>query len=367
MDGVLLTPRGYHQALRETVRLIGQALGYADVELSPAHIAAFEAAGITSEWHSAAICAVLMLTHLWDHIPGLTLPEELTNDEAPRHNLPPPGWGAFLEALNRPQRESQDPLQKAEAILNKGKPEKIRREIQQILQNADKIEHSLTHRVFQELVLGSQVFQQTYQVPAWFDAQSYLKRYDRPAFPETLRPKLFNWLRHDQHRAVIFTNRPSSPPGDHFGTPEAQIGARTAGLEAFPLVGFGELSWLGEQLGVAVRYLHKPAATHALAALLVGLGIPREEALKRAAALALRAEGNRLWEQLEGARVYVFEDTLTGITSVRRACQLLNQHSVSISTHLCGITSAASKRDALTAAGAAVYPNLGAALATILT
>ena len=45
MDGVLLEPGGYHKALTETVRLIGESLGYKNVELTPADIAAFEAAG----------------------------------------------------------------------------------------------------------------------------------------------------------------------------------------------------------------------------------------------------------------------------------------------------------------------------------
>ncbi|RMD92033.1 MAG: hypothetical protein D6814_17515, partial [Calditrichaeota bacterium] len=61
MDGVLLTPVGYHKALKQTVERVGQMLGFAGVELTTEEIAAFEAAGVTSEWDTAAICSALLL------------------------------------------------------------------------------------------------------------------------------------------------------------------------------------------------------------------------------------------------------------------------------------------------------------------
>ena len=42
LDGVLLEPRGYHRALRETVTLVGQWLGYRRVTLTPEDIELFE-------------------------------------------------------------------------------------------------------------------------------------------------------------------------------------------------------------------------------------------------------------------------------------------------------------------------------------
>ena len=56
MDGVLVNPQGYHQALKETVRMAGVSTGIGDVELTDEQIAQFEALGISSEWHSSAVC-----------------------------------------------------------------------------------------------------------------------------------------------------------------------------------------------------------------------------------------------------------------------------------------------------------------------
>jgi hypothetical protein len=56
MDGVLLEPMGYHQALKDTVRLAGERSGFGALVLRDEQIAQFEALGISSEWHSSALC-----------------------------------------------------------------------------------------------------------------------------------------------------------------------------------------------------------------------------------------------------------------------------------------------------------------------
>ncbi|UCD42996.1 MAG: hypothetical protein JSV69_05180, partial [Chloroflexota bacterium] len=61
MDGVLIKPLAYHRALQETVRLAGIATGFGEVLLSEDQIADFEAIGISSEWHSSALCMAVMV------------------------------------------------------------------------------------------------------------------------------------------------------------------------------------------------------------------------------------------------------------------------------------------------------------------
>ena len=61
MDGVLLRPLGYHRALKETVRLAGISIGLGEMLLTDEQIAVFESLGISSEWHSSALCMAMMV------------------------------------------------------------------------------------------------------------------------------------------------------------------------------------------------------------------------------------------------------------------------------------------------------------------
>jgi hypothetical protein len=61
MDGVLLKADGYHQALESSVKIIGQNIGIEYPGLSRDHILKFEAAGVTHEWESLAICTAILL------------------------------------------------------------------------------------------------------------------------------------------------------------------------------------------------------------------------------------------------------------------------------------------------------------------
>ena len=363
MDGVLLEPRGYHKALKETVRLLGEALGYNGVTLSPDDIAAFEAAGITSEWDSSAICSVLLMLPLWERFPILELPADLESDRRPRHNLLPPSWDSFFDSLNQLRSESLDPMLRVAKLLGSGNAHKEK--IEQILNHAHDIHESITHRIFQELVLGSDVFIQTYQLPAWFVTDSYLRRFDRPALSHAQRDALLAWLGRDGHRAAIVTNRPSLPPGG-FGTPEAEIGAEGVGLEQFPLVGYGDMLWLCALRDVDVLRLRKPSPAHVLAALLRGIGVQHEAALHHAADLALSGTAIPLWQEFDGAEVTIFEDTTAGLNSALAAKDVLEQAGVAIQLRLVGISEAPSKQAALEGVGAQVYPKLALALNYLL-
>ncbi len=363
MDGVLLEPRGYHQALIETVRTIGEVLGYRDATLSSQDIAAFEAAGITCEWDSSAICSVLLMLPLWERFPDVSMPTDLGDDQIPRHDLPPPSWDSFFDALNQAPSESADPMLRAGNLLGAGNAHKTA--INQILSHAHHIHKSLTHRIFQELVLGSEVFAQTYQLPAWFETESYLRQYDRPTLVESRREQLLTWLQQPDHLAVIVTNRPSLPP-DGFGTPEAEIGARCVDLEHFPLVGYGDMTWLSTALGVDVLRLRKPAPVHVLAALLRGIGLQQEDASLRATDLALSEKFSSPWKKFDGAEVFLFEDTTAGVKSALAAQEVLAEFGVGFQLRLIGVSGAESKRTSLARAGAEVYADLSAALMAVL-
>jgi hypothetical protein len=365
MDGVLLEPRGYHWALQDTVALVGRLLGYKKARLTTQDIAAFEAAGVSNEWDSSAICAALMLERLWSQYPGLTLPSTLASPRLPTHDIPAPDFAAFIRSLSQAHLVGMPPLRRAERLFLQDtdlRSAEQRQAIRDILHGAHQIDGSLTHRVFQELVLGSQVFAQTYGLASSLDTGSYLLQFDRATLSEQTRAELLSWLDEADHRAVIFTNRPSHPVGGHFCTPEAEIGARGIGVEVLPILGLGGLFWLGAQRGLDLDALRKPAPIHALAALRLALGDTLEVALEAAATLALDGQADRRWSRLTGAHVYVFEDVAGGLKSTLAAGEILAQIEVAIQLHLFGITENELKRQALEAVGAIVSPTLAMAL-----
>jgi len=364
MDGVLLESGGYHRAFQETVEVLGSLLGYQGVKLSADDIAAFEAAGVFSEWDSSAMCATLMLEHLWSAHPTLTLPPAPDAPILPPHDRPAPDFQAFARSLSQPRLNGLRPLQRAERLLLDDASSRTpvqRRAIQSVLRNARQMEGSLTHRIFQEFVLGSQVFAETYGLTPSLDTESYLLRYDRPLLSAPTRAKLMAWLQHDTRRAVIFTSRPSRSP-DGLGTPEAEIGARGVGLDALPILGLGGLTWLSARRERHPEFFLKPAPVHVLAALRLALGDPLEQALQAAATLVVDGQADPDWRKLDGAQVCAFEDGIAGLESTRAAKDILERIGVSINAHLFGISDSGPKRRALEAVGATVSPALAVAL-----
>jgi hypothetical protein len=150
--------------------------------------------------------------------------------------------------------------------------------------------------------------------------------------------------------------------GGQFCTPEAEIGAQSVGLESLPVVGLGGLFWLSAQCGCDPDSFRKPSPVHALAALRVAMSGDIRDALEAAAALVLDGRPEGAWDDLSGAEVYIFEDTVGGMQSGLAARELLERHGVQVELSLFGITDSEAKRHALEAMGATVAPSLPAAL-----
>jgi hypothetical protein len=369
MDGTLLTPRGYHLALQETITITGRSLGYVDVKLTPKDITAFEAAGVASEWDSAAICAAILLENLLQSNPEYTLPPTYSSQIPPSHNNPPPNFQAFAQKLADPPLRDIHPLMRAKRLfLNKSNdrtPEQ-NQSLVNILDTARQMDGSFTHRVFQELVLGSEAFECTYNVSSVLNVESYLLTYDRPNMTLETRDNLLAWLQGDDHHGVIFTSRPSGSPGKMWSVPETELGAQCVGLDTIPIAGLGGILWLSAQRDCDPLTLLKPAPVHALVGLRLALGDPLETALEKAATFVFDGSDDRSWETLQGAKVYVYEDTTAGVISLHQAQQFLQDSGIKISVFPIGITDEISKREALERVGAVVFDDLSEAFANSL-
>jgi hypothetical protein len=369
MDGTLLTPRGYHLALQETIAITGLSLGYLNVQLNPKDITAFEAAGVASEWDSAAICAAILLDNLIHSNPEYTLPPAYSSHIPPSHKTPSPNFRAFAQRLADATLQHVHPLLRAQRLFlsnaNDRTPEQ-NQALVNILENARQMDGSFTHRVFQELVLGSEAFERTYNVESVLNVESYLLTYDHPNITVETRNSLHAWLQVEDHHGVIFTGRPSRSPGKQWSVPEAELGAQCVGMETLPIAGLGGILWLSAQLECDPLTLLKPAPVHALFGLRLALGDSLETALEKAAAFVFDGPDDRSWETLQSAQVYVYEDTTSGVNSLHQAQHILQDAGIQISVFPIGVTDEISKREALEKAGAVVFDELSDAFAHYL-
>jgi hypothetical protein len=230
-----------------------------------------------------------------------------------------------------------------------------------MVNNCESIANSLTMNLFQELVLGSEIYGETYQKKAQLQTDSYLRLYDDRLLSEPNAAKLLQWAGSPGRGAAIMTNRPSSPLLDGAGTPEAEMGAALVGLEDLPLVGFGEITWLAQQLGQEASGLMKPSWQHALAAVLSGYGWPVEKSLSYV------GNDSSDWQyhdllHLQGSLITVFEDTPGGMISVKEARNILKEMDIQVEVRMIGLSTDERKRVALAAHGAKVYSSINHAL-----
>jgi hypothetical protein len=167
MDDVLLEAHGYHRALQDTVSFIGTSLGFEKVNLKPEDIAAFEASGVTSEWDSSAVCMALMFDKIWSVDPGRQLSTSPSAKSVAPIGIEPPDFNKLATAMGDPSLKSLYPRERAERLMIGGDhhlSESQKRMISEILHNARQIHRSITHRVFQELILGSNEFNRSYHL-----------------------------------------------------------------------------------------------------------------------------------------------------------------------------------------------------------
>ena len=365
MDGVLLESRGYHLALQETVRYIAKALGFGDLTLSADDIATFEAAGVNKEWDEAAIATALLLESAWKIDPLRDLPSNPLTSNAPLPNLKSiPDFNALARRFSAPDMLRLHPLDRAvKRFTESDHFSKVQYDILHALINgARDPEHSLTHRLFQELVLGSAEYTHTYNLPALLKCESYLLKYDISNLSQAESAHLRDWMSAPDHAAAVITSRPSLPPAGIFSTPEAELGAELVGLKDIPIVGWGGISWLAQQRQTDQQKYVKPSPVHALTAMLVALGDEQKTALIQAADLVEIGQAAPAWQKLAGAHVSMFEDTPTGIKSLQDARLILGNLGINIIPNYFGIASKAVKIDALLANEAQVFPTFVQAL-----
>jgi hypothetical protein len=366
IDGVLVHHGGYRAALHATLNHFASLMGLSHFDFPEEKLAELEKRGIFSEWDMVPLLLATLWNDILSHRPSLTLPNDLypAAMEIGRNIN-----GYMPRELVIPDFEYIPDQYPAEAALQHGCFPSIPMDLRKnILSQSRNVNFSQTMRLFQHYSLGSQVFSQTYDLPAEVETESFLHTHDRSNINDDIRAK----LRQPNICLAGLTARPSAPPREvhdsHFGyAPEAEIALELVGLADIPLIAFGKLEYLAAQRGLDAGALIKPSPVHALAATVAALTGDEWAGLQSAGDWFQTGKLNGVFANLPHEfELFVVEDTLGGIRSTQAAGEILRQNGFDVPTQTIGLTSGSiSKAEAFTQADIPYYENLESLIAGI--
>lgn len=376
IDGVLVKPLGYRQGVRTVLQEYAARWGYSGRLAGEEEIALFEAQQITSEWDQIPICLACLLEEGLKH--AAVKPADFSIDAVPAglfdtypESTPLDYRRKILEIgsiLRKNANALSDQMLQNDAIFPTLFPYRVYTDL---FANTRDVLRSPVTRRFQLLELGSQVFADTYHVPAEIETQGLLVTSDVSLIPVETAAKLLKKREQGDFGLAAISARPSRPDGlfsdaKHSYSPEAELGLRVAGLSTIPCIGFGELTWLADRAHTAADNLLKPNRVHALAGIAAALGLDTLSAMQAAYQLDQARTPNDLrwvdagiWKPVE---VHIFEDTPIGVLALQSAVAHLNELNIPAVWHAWGITENGDKRAALAAVNARVFSSIQDAL-----
>ena len=325
VDGVLVHARAYHAAAKASVEYMAQRMGQPHITGPDANdMLAFEARSIINEWDSIALCTAELLTQARDLLDG-SLESSLKNIADSGRQLERPDFAAFARRCPSPTESSQ-PGPASLGMLFPDTPP-----FAELLGGTHLISAPMT-QVFQHYTLGHRRYEQTYGLPAQFEAESLLETLDVPLLSSQSRELLLS--RADVY-PTIYTARPGLPP--EFVTeqagypPEAEMARERVGLEAVPVIGYGKMRWLAIEHQRHDSDYVKPSPMQAKIAILSALLHGAADWEKTAFDIATDAAP--IPENLRDQpwHVIVCEDSTGGIRGVQAAVeQLQRDHDVTL-------------------------------------
>ena len=361
VDGVLLHPRGYKQALIASLDVFAERMSLPPTNITMDEIAIFESVSLTNEWDSMALCAGALLINALAVQPD-ALRDTVAETQAvlATHNLdlPRPDFTELARRVMADHDPAVMPSRHIRDTLGKGIPEGVRVLLSEMLDDVYYYRAPLTY-IFQHYTLGSEGFAETYGEEATIDSHSFLRDYDKPHLREDIGRRLQEKAAEDSLHYVIFTARPSRPPvgidmsdlaDAHRYPPEGDLAAKSlAMLGSPPLIAGGRVTWLAGQRGQGVAAYIKPSPVQALAA--IGAAVSGDEVASLQAAAALIEDGI-LTAPLDSIRdgtthVAVFEDSTGGIHATKGAVAALRDVGFEVTLDAVGVSPDENKRASL--------------------
>ncbi len=377
VDGVLVHPAGYKEALRATVNRFARQMGLGDIGPSDDAIAVFEACGVTNEWDSGAICVSALLQAALTQRPDLrreTLDATLDAIRAAAVPIETPDFRALAQAVAA--ANGVDPALHYWREVAARWDESTLPLLSALLNNVYDVPNTPTTRAFQTHALGSDRFTQTYGVPAPFESESYLAAHDIPLLDPSHADRLAAWHRDPRGGVAVFTARPSLPPADlpdeylpvdpSYGyPPEAELAAEMLGIAGrLPMIAQGRIGWIAHRHGRTYTDYVKPSPVQGVAAIAAAATNTETDALLAAATLAEDRTLAPLLADLRGARlrVVVLDDSTGGIRAVRGAVEWLRAEGLDLTFEGIGVSPHPDKRAALRESAEHVVDDVNAGL-----
>lgn len=377
LDGVLIQPGGYRQAVLASLRHFCIQMGIPDTPLPHEdHFALLESLGITSEWDMLPILAAAIL----DASASITpLPPRPFSNLSGLISTPVDVDYPFtISRMAQFLSKTCSPADALWAVLQDGQAKSLLPSLgkhpvlKDLFSQTRSISDSWFTRTFQNYVLGSEEFSLVYGFPAPIQTISLLMSLDQPLLSVPWAHEIKSQMASQTLIATAMTARPSKPPVEISSppagcTPEAELALQVVGLKNMPCVGYGSLVAYAQCQGLDAEQLLKPNPFHALTAILHSVGVPHWDSLNLADQFIQSQTGlpDRLSEN--SWNIKVFEDSPIGIQAVRSAVQRLIQAGVNIQFSAIGISPHPEKQNALRMQGARLYPNINSALSAEMT
>ncbi|MEK7573760.1 MAG: hypothetical protein AAB531_05025 [Patescibacteria group bacterium] len=266
VDGVLVKPVAYRQAVRSTISFFAEQIGVNPEEFlvddrnkTPGrNMSHFEAEGIHDPWDvSAIIVSLLKLKQAGIDVSNGEALEAFRKNANPQGHPPE----VILSWLRKYQREAPDVMKDIAKTLSKTR---------------DPFKNDVTS-IFQEYVLGKDTFELTYGKPSQTGAEeSLIKTKDQSLIDDYGRREIER-ISQKGGMVVIYTARPGLPPhdarrkpGDGYA-PEAELAVERSRVKPIGVVSMGSMEWLARRNKVTTESLTKPNPTQALATILSAL------------------------------------------------------------------------------------------------
>ncbi len=389
IDGVLLEAHGYRLACMDTINDFLAQMGQPGLSVDRVITDRFEASGINAEWDMVPL-ALAAFVNFYCSVTGEVLPDVFppccekavySDNEAFKQmllhqiteyskRLAPDETG--INAIYRAYRETDG--RGLEALWRQPFRERF------FVDTLDPWKCPFFAGLMNRL-LGSEEFRNFYGMEPPFACESYLETKDRLLISEANR-SLLPELPIKEIYPVVMTYRPTKYPekagnkGKNYfvNDPEGECALHLLGWtdDRVRMVGTGSLCYIEEKYGLRREGYVKPHPFHALASVMTAVCPDELEALEIAHRLCADdpektgSPADSLFFPGEKLRLAVFEDSVSGMGSVRNAAEVLRKWGYDASAILCGIRTTAEKNQLLADTGAVLYDNFNDALADVI-
>jgi hypothetical protein len=228
VDGVLVEDRGYRAGVAATLDYFGRLMGRDGPIIDDQTIEAFHAYRYTNEWDICPFAVGVMIVETAKRQPDRPLAPVPVIDFVPQLRADSVGTFPFVRYLEASRPLDGTPSQRAlvallaaldQAMLPAVQRTAVEAVLREMLADPYDITHTLTTQIFQEFVLGSTAYEETYHRQPRFDVPSLLYTEDRAALSPASKHVLDQLAQARRARICVYTARPSLPPADRDRSP----------------------------------------------------------------------------------------------------------------------------------------------------